>query len=342
MKKIFLSFLCLLLVLGQPLKADMTFEEADEHLQSYLAFAWESYQRGEFEEIENPFDYVLGSMIWEVYVDVLLEDYIIETDFWPDGDWDERRVYNDLSWLDFFDFLDSIGYEGSQLTTTYGTQPWAEAKIAQQYFGAPYYIIMGIPDGVGRTWNAARSGDPRGVGYHFTHTVAPPLLLAAPLPFVKVVKAPIPVKPPVIAPPRIGSSGTTVAPRSTGNIANTTGQLLGRSPSSRILGQNLEATGIPRPPNSAAHHIVSGLDGRAAQARAILRRDGVNINEAANGVFLPRISRFARPPSATHSRIHTNRYYTEITRRLQQAQPGTAHIVLRQIADELAAGTFPY
>ncbi len=117
---------------------------------------------------------------------------------------------------------------------------------------------------------------------------------------------------------------------------------MGRNPSSRLLGQNLDAVGVARPANSAAHHIVAGADVRAAQARAILRREGIDINEAANGVFLPRSSGVARPPATTHSRIHTNRYYESLTERLQNAQSGTVQDVLREIADEVLSGTFPF
>ena len=120
-------------------------------------------------------------------------------------------------------------------------------------------------------------------------------------------------------------------------------QTLGRPASSSVLGKNLEAvSGVTRPANSAAHHIVAGCDPRAAQARAILRREGIDINEASNGVFLPSKSSVARPPATTHSRVHTDRYYREVEQRLRNAAPGTVRTELERIESELLNGTFPF
>jgi hypothetical protein len=131
-------------------------------------------------------------------------------------------------------------------------------------------------------------------------------------------------------------------PEATDPFEDTTDQILGRGPSSSILGQNLETVGVVRPPNHAAHHIVAGSDRRARDARQELQREGIDINEAANGVFLPCGSAVACPPASTHSRIHTDRYYRELRRRIINAAPGTVRQVLREIADELSNGTFPY
>lgn len=60
------------------------------------------------------------------------------------------------------------------------------------------------------------------------------------------------------------------------------------APSSRELGLALEQAGYVRAPSTAAHHIVAGsAAAAAAPARAALQRFDVNINDAANGVFLP-------------------------------------------------------
>jgi hypothetical protein len=123
---------------------------------------------------------------------------------------------------------------------------------------------------------------------------------------------------------------------------NVSAQNLGRNPSSNVLSDNLEAIGSTRPPNSAVHHMVAGSDRRAASVRAILRREGIDINEAANGIFLPRRSAVAQPPVLPHSRIHTDRYYNELTLRLRSAQPGAVRETLREIAAEIANGTFPF
>jgi len=145
---------------------------------------------------------------------------------------------------------------------------------------------------------------------------------------------------------RVTSNGLLVHNSYADDIAKLAGdtakKIFGRSPSSKILGKNLEAIGHARPANSAAHHIVAGTDRRAAAARRILQREGIDINEAANGVFLPRSSSVARPPATTHSRLHTNRYYEALNDRLQRAVPGTVKQQLQRIADELANGRFPF
>ena len=49
---------------------------------------------------------------------------------------------------------------------------------------------------------------------------------------------------------------------------------------------------VPDYPN-AAHHIVAGSSPKAAEARAILQRYGIDINDSANGVFLPTVREVA-------------------------------------------------
>jgi hypothetical protein len=117
-------------------------------------------------------------------------------------------------------------------------------------------------------------------------------------------------------------------------------QVLGRAASSKILGQNLLASGITRPLNSAAHHIVAGGDNRAKVARAILKRAGIDINDASNGVFLPKNSKFVNGTAPAHSKIHTDKYYSELTKRLQSATDVLSE--LQNIGDEILKGIFPY
>ena len=57
---------------------------------------------------------------------------------------------------------------------------------------------------------------------------------------------------------------------------------------SKILGDNLVSNGYTRPRGTAAHHIVAYSDSRAAPARTILAREGIDINAATNGVFTSR------------------------------------------------------
>jgi len=104
-------------------------------------------------------------------------------------------------------------------------------------------------------------------------------------------------------------------------------------PSSRALGQALEAAGWARPAGSAAHHLVAGSAAGAAPARAALQRFGIGINEATNGVFLP---------VGTHARIHTNAYYNAVNSALGQAAThGEAVQALQLIRQSVAAGSFP-
>jgi A nuclease family of the HNH/ENDO VII superfamily with conserved AHH len=92
------------------------------------------------------------------------------------------------------------------------------------------------------------------------------------------------------------------------------------APSSRALGRALEAAGHVRPPGSAAHHIVAGDAEAAAPARAVLARFGIGMNDAANGVFLPKNLSVPNPTgAAVHSTVHTRAYYQAVNRRLSQA-----------------------
>jgi hypothetical protein len=104
-------------------------------------------------------------------------------------------------------------------------------------------------------------------------------------------------------------------------------------PSSQILGRNLKKADFKRGDNEAAHHIVAGTAKKAAPARAILRREGIGINDADNGVFLP---------YELHYRIHTNVYYAAVNREITNAAPGTVRDVLAGIRRRILAGTFPY
>ena len=96
----------------------------------------------------------------------------------------------------------------------------------------------------------------------------------------------------------------------------------------------------PSHPNRA-DHPTDPAPGTRAVAQAILRREGIDINEAANGVFLPANKNVPRPPATVHAPVHTKVYYRELTRRLRAAAPGTIRDVLADIATELLNGTFP-
>jgi A nuclease family of the HNH/ENDO VII superfamily with conserved AHH len=83
-------------------------------------------------------------------------------------------------------------------------------------------------------------------------------------------------------------------------------------PSSRKLGRRMEED-EERPGGTAAHHIVAGTDPRAAPARKVLKDHGIGINDAVNGVFLPRFESSPNPDgAAVHASVHTDRYYAEV------------------------------
>lgn len=77
----------------------------------------------------------------------------------------------------------------------------------------------------------------------------------------------------------------------------------------------------------------------AGRARLILAREGIGINDVANGVFLPRNVNY---PSASmiHSTLHTNEYYRAVNEAIERAEPGTVRNVLTQIGHDLQLGKF--
>lgn len=75
------------------------------------------------------------------------------------------------------------------------------------------------------------------------------------------------------------------------------------------LGNNLIKAGFIRQAGDQAHHIVAGSAKMAAPAQAVLRNVGIEIDEAANGVFLPKA---ASGTASAHNGDHTNAYYDAI------------------------------
>lgn len=102
---------------------------------------------------------------------------------------------------------------------------------------------------------------------------------------------------------------------------------------SRSLARALARIGIERPLGFVAHHIVPVIAKAADPARETLERLGIGINDAANGVFLPK---------AQHSTLHNLNYYTAVNEALARAKSKSkAEQILRAIADGLSVGTFP-
>lgn len=101
--------------------------------------------------------------------------------------------------------------------------------------------------------------------------------------------------------------------------------------------------GKVRLPGEFAHHIVAHGDQRAKNALDILKKFGMGVDEAVNGVFLPG---FKRSPNlqgkAVHSTVHTNAYYIAVESRLAGAQTQAEVIkILQTIARDLEKGIMP-
>ena len=112
---------------------------------------------------------------------------------------------------------------------------------------------------------------------------------------------------------------------------------------SEILGGNLEAAGVPRPPDTAAHHIVPYGDRRAQRIRDLLGsfNPPIDLNSAANGVFLP-----SRPgstaPGAYHPSLHSDDYYDALEIDFENVDSRDRAIAtLDRIRDRLLERTYP-
>ena len=90
--------------------------------------------------------------------------------------------------------------------------------------------------------------------------------------------------------------------------------------SSTLLGKNMvRQSGIPKPPNTAAHHIVPENDKEAQDARDIMNKYGIDINGADNGVFLPTKNNGGVDPGITHNGRHPKDYTRIINQKIVQA-----------------------
>jgi hypothetical protein len=125
----------------------------------------------------------------------------------------------------------------------------------------------------------------------------------------------------------------------------------GSSRPSEILEANLEQVGEPRPSQyHEPHHIIPEGDERAARAREILENAGIRPNDAANGVWLPRTTKgvssevgITGGAFTSHDSIHTARYFTEITQRLELAEgTNTVPEAMQLIRMQIELGIFPH
>ncbi len=91
--------------------------------------------------------------------------------------------------------------------------------------------------------------------------------------------------------------------------------------------------GTPRPSNSAAHHIVGDTSKRAKIARDILRKHGIDIDDALNGVFLPNRSNMDKTARGIlHNGKHPNAYFDSVNDLIRNADnAGGKEAVLKTI-----------
>jgi hypothetical protein len=103
--------------------------------------------------------------------------------------------------------------------------------------------------------------------------------------------------------------------------------------SSKKLRGNMKKAGIKEPKfSNAAHHIVAEKAKKAEKTRKILNKFGIDINDPANGVFLP---------TNQHRRIHTTEYYKKVQLKLMNIRTKESIIrELKKIAEEILNNTF--
>jgi len=111
------------------------------------------------------------------------------------------------------------------------------------------------------------------------------------------------------------------------------------------LAKNLKIANVARPAETAAHHIVaSGAKAAKAARDHLVDVLKMNIDEAANGVYLPRFKASPNPlGSVVHSTLSNNKAYYDAVNNLITAtkSPAEARAVLADIAQKLLAGKFP-
>lgn len=106
------------------------------------------------------------------------------------------------------------------------------------------------------------------------------------------------------------------------------------------LRRNMINANIQEPTyQNAAHHIVAGNARDASEARQILDNFKININDAANGVFLP--TEIGVSNAAYHPSLHTTNYYDKVNALLRNATSKQDAIdILGQISKALQNGSF--
>ncbi len=97
------------------------------------------------------------------------------------------------------------------------------------------------------------------------------------------------------------------------------------------LSNNMEKSGVTRPANSAAHHIVGDTSKEAAPARAILAKYDIDVDSELNGVFLPNRNNSDDLAGILHNGKHPNTYFQKVNQLIQNADLGGKQAVLDQL-----------
>lgn len=118
---------------------------------------------------------------------------------------------------------------------------------------------------------------------------------------------------------------------------------------SRILARNIKnATGEVKHAEADAHHVVAAADKRARRSRTLLFRWGIGINDADNGLYLPKCWASQVPgldEATAHEVIHTTAYHLAVTSRLILAKPSNqtaGRATLRDIKFDILNNDFDY
>lgn len=110
----------------------------------------------------------------------------------------------------------------------------------------------------------------------------------------------------------------------------------------RSLSTNItRATAQGRPADVCAHHIVALGDSEAENSRLLLYGWGIGINDADNGVFLPRYGKGlpGNPNAAHHNPHHAATYHITVFYQLSRAtEAETGRVRLRSIKSQLLSG----
>ncbi|RWX42975.1 RHS repeat-associated core domain-containing protein, partial [Candidatus Electrothrix aarhusensis] len=96
---------------------------------------------------------------------------------------------------------------------------------------------------------------------------------------------------------------------------------------------------------NAAHHIVmsNSKNSRMKKLRDLFKKHGISINDADNGIFLPKGSKYAIGTNLpAHSKIHTNAYKEAVYDRLKnkKSEKGIRQ-ALSDIKNDIILGNFP-